>query len=206
MRTIGEASMPADFQYRDTFIKGKPQHGREDPFRSRHPSMDVERRAKIFAPFDALKGFDEAVSAKDVLYEDKKALNPEESAELNRRLRILYDLTYNSRMARANRVQVSVTYYEACDDVNREEYGVRGRYRTVSGICLRVDAGETQTILLGEAHGRGKDEMSIPLENIRKIESPGDWFRGENLCSKNSVLYEETQEGYDGDIVRDIVP
>ncbi len=54
-------AMPPGFKYRDVFLKGKPRHECLDPFRIRHPSMDPGRRAKIFAPFDALKGFDEAI-------------------------------------------------------------------------------------------------------------------------------------------------
>ena len=71
MSSIGVMAMPANFRYREVFLKGRPRHDRYDPFRIRHPSMDRGHRAKIFAPFDALKGFNEAVSAKDVLYEDR---------------------------------------------------------------------------------------------------------------------------------------
>ena len=62
MSRIGEMNMPAGFRYKDVFEKGKPQHDRFDSFSIRHPRMDVGKRAKIFAPFDALKGFDEAVA------------------------------------------------------------------------------------------------------------------------------------------------
>ena len=104
MATIGDFPMPEDFRYKDVLLKGKPQHSKTDTFRLRHPSMDVRKRAKIFAPFDALKGYNEAVAAKNVLYEDKRELNEEDQDELNRRLGILHNLTYNSRMARANNV------------------------------------------------------------------------------------------------------
>ena len=67
MRMIGVMPMPANFRYRDVFLKGKPRHDRYDPFRIRHPGMDRRKRAKIFAPFDALKGFREAVAAQEVL-------------------------------------------------------------------------------------------------------------------------------------------
>ena len=50
-------------------------------------------------PFDALKGFNEAVSAKDVLYEDRIELLQEDTEELSRRLNILHNLTFNGRMA-----------------------------------------------------------------------------------------------------------
>ena len=83
---IGDIPMPAGFRYREILLKGKPKHDKTDAFRIRHPSMDVGRRAKIFAPFDALRGFNEAVASKDVLYEHKRELNEEDQAELNRRL------------------------------------------------------------------------------------------------------------------------
>lgn len=65
MQGIGVMAMPADFRYREVFLKGQPQHSRYDPFRLRHPAMDLGRRAKIFAPFDALRGFSDALAAVD---------------------------------------------------------------------------------------------------------------------------------------------
>ena len=189
MSAVGAMAMPVNFRYREVFLKGKPRHDRWDPFRIKHPCMDRGKRAKIFAPFDALRGFDEAVSAKDVLYENQIALSEEDRDELNRRLEILYNLTYNSRMARANRVRVTVTYYEPCRDENHEAYGLRGQYRTVTGICLNVDADETKTILIGEEEGgersttagearppaprtpRAETRTRIRLEDILKIDS-----------------------------------
>ena len=162
MTMIGAMAMPVNFRYRDVFLKGRPRHDRFDSFRRRHPSMDVGRRAKIFAPFDALKGFNEAVAAKNILYRDKEVPGEEDSAELNRCLEILHGLTFNGRMARANRVYVTVTYYEVCNDINHEDYGLRGQYRTVSGICRNVDAEVTNTILVGETR--------ISLEDVKKIE------------------------------------
>lgn len=58
---LGRIDIPPDFSYREVLEKGRPCHDRLDPFRIRHPQMDPGRRAKIFAPFDALKGFDEAI-------------------------------------------------------------------------------------------------------------------------------------------------
>ena len=55
------------------FLKGKPQHDRDDPFRIRHPKMPCDKRAKIFSPFDALKGFSEALAAQEALKEDECA-------------------------------------------------------------------------------------------------------------------------------------
>lgn len=168
---IGDIPMPAGFRYREILLKGKPKHDKADAFRLRHPSMDVGRRAKIFAPFDALKGFNEAVAAKDVLYENRHELNEEDQTELNRRLDILHGLTYNSRMARENHVKVTVTYYVPCRDRENEAYGYRGQYEQLTGICRNVDAVVTQTIRI--------DDTKIRFADIRSIEAESDIFERE---------------------------
>ena len=63
MAGLGDSPMPEDFAYRDVFAKGRPQHPTTDPFGIRHPAMEPGRRAKIFAPFDALRGFSAAIMA-----------------------------------------------------------------------------------------------------------------------------------------------
>ena len=62
MRPIGFMSMPSGFPWRDVFLRGRPVHAEADPFRLRHPAMDCGHRAKIFSPFDALKGFGEEIA------------------------------------------------------------------------------------------------------------------------------------------------
>ncbi len=57
----GYMPMPASFRHRSLFLHGRPRHQKFDDFWLRHPPMDPGRRAKIFAPFDALKGFREAI-------------------------------------------------------------------------------------------------------------------------------------------------
>jgi len=66
-------AVPENFPYRDVLRKGMPVHERTDAFRIRHPRMDVQRRAKIFAPFDALKGFNDALAASRQLQEERMA-------------------------------------------------------------------------------------------------------------------------------------
>ena len=168
MNAVGYMTMPAEFPYRDVFLIGKPQHDRFDLFSAKHPKMDVGHRAKIFAPFDALKGFSEAVASKDVRYVDYVELQDEDREELNRRLEILHNLTWNGRMARQNRVLVSITYYEPCMDINSEAYGLKGQYRTVSGICRSVDPDITGTVTV--------DQKRISFENILKIENTAGIF------------------------------
>lgn len=165
---IGEMPMPADFRYRQILRKGRPQHSRTDAFRIRHPSMDTTHRAKIFAPFDALRGFGEAVAAKDVLYERKHELSAEEQAVLDCRLEILQGLTANGRLARANRPRITVTWYVPCSDADSEAWGSGGRYEKLTGICHGVDAEVTQTIRVAD--------RQICIADIRSIESDAGIF------------------------------
>ena len=160
--------IPVALKYREAFRRGRPKHEGCDDFSLRHPKMPLGQRAKIFAPFDALRGFDFAIMCKNELYTDKVSLSPEDTEELSRRLDILHNLTYNSRMARANRVQVSVTYYKPCRDEDHEAYGLRGQYKTITGICWNVDAEVTQTILV--------DGSRISLDDVVKIDGAEDLF------------------------------
>ena len=58
---LGDMPMPKNFKYLNVYLQGKPQHEPFDSFRLKHPSMPLQKRAKIFAPFDALRGFDFAI-------------------------------------------------------------------------------------------------------------------------------------------------
>ena len=101
--------------------------------------MPAARWAKIFSPFDALKGFSESVSSKEVQYVSRIELDADEEADLSRKLEILHNLTWNGRMAKANHVMISVKYFVPCQDENNFAFGNAGLYETVTGMVLRVD-------------------------------------------------------------------
>ena len=69
MSPIGYMRMPDDFRYRDIAVRGRPQHRRFDDFSIKHPPMDLTRRAKIFRPFDALKGFNDEIEDTELSFE-----------------------------------------------------------------------------------------------------------------------------------------
>ena len=56
---------------------------------SNRRKMDVGHRAKQFAPFAALRGFEESVRKKEILYEPRKELSEEKKQELDRKLQYL---------------------------------------------------------------------------------------------------------------------
>ena len=161
--TLGYMPMPENFRYAAVLQKGMPQHDRWDDFRLKHPSMSTERWAKIFSPFDALKGFSDAVASKEVLYEFKRVLSDEDKEELNRRICIIHNLTYNGRMARENKVAVTVEYYVPCADKDNFAYGHRGQYVKITGIVSRVDPDVTHSLVI--------DGMRISFVDIVGIES-----------------------------------
>ena len=136
---IMTTTLPVDFKYMTAFLSGRPRHTRFDDFSLRHPRMNRRRRAKIFAPFDALDGYSDSIDSKNVEYVERIELDDADRIELDRRLQILLQLTYNSKAARANRVKVSVRYYIPCADHNRFAWQMLGQYVTVTGICSNVD-------------------------------------------------------------------
>ena len=56
-------------RYRKVYERGKPKHSPFDDFSIKHPAMDLSRRAKIFSPFDALKGFNEEIASTELSFE-----------------------------------------------------------------------------------------------------------------------------------------
>ena len=158
--------IPLNFPYLSILMQGRPQH-EMDEFAFRHPRMDQGKRAKIFAPFDALDGYGESVSSKNIVYTDPITLDEGEQEELNRRLNILHNLTYNSRMAKANRVTVTVKYYVPCTDEHSFSCGIRGQYLTETGVVWKVDMEIGQTITVGRKSFSFEDIVSITAEDAR---------------------------------------
>ena len=75
------ATLPIGFKYTAAYLAGRPQHSRFDDFSRKHPQMDRRKRAKIFAPFDALDGYGDAVRSKNVIYTNKAELDESEKSK-----------------------------------------------------------------------------------------------------------------------------
>ena len=113
--------------------------------------MSQLNRAKIFAPFAALVGFDERVRRKEINYVAKHELDADEEWALNQKLYELYRLTGNSREARANAVRVSIEYFVICDDEENDAYRVKGQYKTITGVVMKVDQNEQRITVRDES-------------------------------------------------------
>ena len=164
---IGETDKSIDSEYIQISEKGKPQHTKFDDFYRKHPFMDVGKRAKIFAPFAALRGFEGCILDKDVQYQPKIILDEEVKDEIAQQLEALHGLTINSRAARKNHVVVTISYFIPCSDKNHEAYGYRGQYVTFTGVCKKVNSVITKTITV--------DNTVIGFEDILNIEFDDDY-------------------------------
>ena len=153
---------PVERKYREAFARGRPQHESCDEFSLRHPKMPLSQRAKIFAPFAALTGFEERIEAKLKRYVEKRELSEEEQEALDRALAALYDHT-RSRRARETPLYAAATYYLPCPDEQHEAYGLRGSYETVKGRVWRVDPLLTKTLQIGGKRIEFSDLAAIEI-------------------------------------------
>ena len=78
--------------------------------------MDRVSRAKQFLPFDALKGFSEALREKEIEYEERKELSEESLVELNDKFNQIEKGDY-----------IKIKYYK------------NGRYIEIKGIVTNID-------------------------------------------------------------------
>lgn len=162
--TPGSMRMPADFKYKSVYLKGKPAHTGADGFARRHPAMDLGRRAKIFSPFDALRGFGDAVKSKDIEYVDRPEVSEDAQREIDRMLAALRDMT-RLRAGRKKRPRVRIAFFAVCADPDSAACGLGGTVRTVSGVCRRVDDGPGRAVTVG-------DDV-IPFDDILSLSAEG---------------------------------
>lgn len=169
---LGVMAMPPAFRYRDVLAKGRNTHPLCDGFHAKHPPMPASRWAKIFAPFDALSGFDEAISAKEAVYTVRQTLDTEAETELNRRLEILSCLAANSRLARRNHVLVEITAFVPCSDPNHAAFGYAGSYERFSGTVLRIEPEISRSLTLCSE----EKPVTLFFDDILYIESDSGIF------------------------------
>lgn len=120
----------------------RPVHD-NDEFSRKHPKMPREARAKLFMPFDALSGFDEAMDTEAVITFHPAELSEEEKQILDERLQHLienFKSLPNKKRDRTGMLQISVLYFET-DQVQTVLHndGIRGNYKWLSGDVTDID-------------------------------------------------------------------
>lgn len=99
------------------------------PVSRRHAHMPNARRAKQFMPFAALRGYDDAIAAKEVRYDLRSTPSEEDRAAVDASLRGLAEA-----LARGGRPRVTVEYFEA----KPGDEGGRGLCRTLTGTLEKL--------------------------------------------------------------------
>lgn len=121
----------SDEEYEQLSRQGPPQH-HGDYFSLRHPRMSTARRAKIFAPFAALRGFEEEVKSREIQYSVRPEKDEETEAALNGALILLQEKIRFHPAA-------EVTFFHPCNDPDHESFGLLGTEETLCGTVQEVD-------------------------------------------------------------------
>lgn len=96
----------------------------------KHPRMSIEDRAKIFAPFAALKGYEEAISAKQKIVVPRIELSEESKEYLDLQLGKIERL-----LTKGQHPIITVVYFRK-DKVSNED---GGEYLKFTGMVARYD-------------------------------------------------------------------
>lgn len=118
-----------------------------------HPQMPLRDRAAQFAPFAALTGYEAAVGETARLTTERREMDAQEAAELNRRLT---DLAARLK----DRPEVTIEYFVP------DERKAGGAYITVTGVVRNISVPERLMILA--------DGTAIPLDDVISIEWDND--------------------------------
>lgn len=146
--------MSQAFAYEDILHSARPVH-RGDAFSRRHPPMPRPNRAKLFAPFAALSGFEGRIRRKEVAYEPRRALSEGERERLNRQL---------NRLKSHEKQTVVAEYFERCADPEHEAFGRLGTYRRLEGRLHWLDP-VARTLRL--------NDTVIPFEDLYRLREVG---------------------------------
>ena len=142
-------------------------------FFAKHPRMALGQRAKIFAPFAALRGHDEAIEGENMqtLRAPRTVLSEEEQDALSRKLAQV-----------KTGAGITVTWFasDGSDWYTGEEIGY---YRTLTGTAVGVDAlRQVLCIDAGEQGEKGGIVREVPFADIIGISGEGieetDGFAG----------------------------
>lgn len=123
----------ATHQYDDIIHTDYPM---KSPDKIKHPRMTIEDRAKIFAPFAALKGYEEAIEAKRKIVVPRIDLSEESKEHLDLQLGKIERL-----LAEGNRPIVTVVYFLR----DKASSADAGEYIQFTGLVARLN--QTSRIL-----------------------------------------------------------
>lgn len=117
--------------------------------------MAVADRAKIFMPFAALKGYDEAVDDKKKLYTKRIELTDERKEELDRQIYILKE-----GLMKGEKIEVDINYFVKDESASIEKKEKVGKYIDIIGEVAKIDEFKKRIKIM---------DQYINIENIFEI-------------------------------------
>lgn len=117
--------------------------------------MEVADRAKIFMPFAALKGYDEAVDDKKKLYTIRMELTEERKEELDRKIYILKE-----GLMKGEKIEVAIKYFIKDESASIEKKEEVGKYIDIIGKVAKIDEFKKRIKIM---------DQYISIENIFEI-------------------------------------
>lgn len=120
--------------------------------RIKHPRMTIENRAKIFAPFAALKGYEEAIAAKQKIVVARIELSEEAKEFLDLQLGKMEQL-----LSKGQHPIITVVYFQK----DKDSLDDKGEYIRFTGMVSKLDLTSRMIQIV---------EKRLPLDEIYKIE------------------------------------
>jgi len=120
--------------------------------RIKHPRMTIENRAKIFAPFAALKGYEEAIAAKQKIVVARIELSEESKEFLDLQLGKMEQL-----LSKGQHPIITVVYFQK----DKDSLDDKGEYIRFTGMVSKLDLTSRMIQIV---------EKRLPLDEIYKIE------------------------------------
>lgn len=102
--------------------------------KSNRPSMSRVDRAKIFMPFAALKGYEEAIEEKQRFRVEKTELSQGKKEELDIKLQLL-----ENEIVKGQRVIIKINYFQKDLKASEEEERELGEYVSIEGELKKID-------------------------------------------------------------------
>lgn len=106
---------------------------------SKHPKMSNADRAKIFSPFAALKGYEEAVKNKEKIRVNKIELSDEEKELINQKLCLL----------KKGRI-ITVHYFHPDPGSDGSGGTAEGEYLAITGALEKIDENFRTLVIAGQ--------------------------------------------------------
>lgn len=123
--------------------------------KSNRPSMSRADRAKIFMPFSALKGYEEAIEEKQKLTMERVVLSEEQKEELDRKLKVLAEM-----ISKGIKPVIKVSYFQTDFKISSKENREIGKYIEISGKLKKIDV-IYEVLSLEEMNIKMKDILDI---------------------------------------------